>query len=343
MTSAQLNRPSLEHEPNSRTVTFNKRQLSLQNKYVVYFLTAVTLALPTIMISYNLQMPLEQVQGLTRYLPNATVTDPSRQTVVPIPQITVPKCLVFFHLPKCAGRSLIEFLESVALGVMNFTEQRTYVHKPADRNMKLTDLQANNTFTLGHFTTILFRDRPDFRDCFKLTVMREPVDRAISAFYFHGKNKYHLDRCLSAKSDHRACTYHWQYSNDMTRQLGGSRDRKWNTYFEHVINVPPSNGTDLENAKAALIKYFDLVCFMNDLPSCADSVLNAFHLNRSDARLTEGLSHMTATLKEKSFATKTRPNQLDNRSITLFRDANNLDLELYEWAVENIKMHDVID
>jgi hypothetical protein len=319
----------------SKQQSSDKHHARLCSKFLAYAVGVILLVLPSIMVSFNLQTPYEP--ALTHFdLPsvsaNITVAANMSRTLA-------PTCLVFLHLPKCGGRSLEQFLDSVALSTMGFKEQRTYVWGNLNKNLKVGDLQIDNTFTLGHFTPLLFQEQPKFRDCFKLTLLREPVDRAISAFFFHGKTSYQIDSCLQSPLTTRRCTYHWQYSNDMTRQLSGSRDRKWNAYFEPPIGVPPPNRTHLESAKRNLISDFDLVCFMDDLPSCANGVLDAFHLSRhkANANLTEGLSHMTATVKDPFFITKTRPKRLDNATMNKFVTANELDSELYHWAVDHFR------
>ena len=206
------------------------------------------------------------------------------------------------------------------------------------------------------------------------------MDRAISAFFFHGHRKKEIDRCLNAAAkvvkpsaelsernlkeyanhynktieihntsisqsqllhkvvEHERkserCRANWQYSNDMTRRLAGSSDHKWNTKAEHRYRLAQPDRGDLEDAKAKLITEFDVVCFMHDLPSCADQVLDAFQLSRNDENLGPGLSHMTSTADSK-FVTKTRPEELEENDMNRFREANLLDLELYDWAVKN--------
>ena len=284
--------------------------------------------------------------------------------------------MVFLHIPKSGGRSVASFLNAVA-EAMNFQQQRTYGNE--NKHLKISDLKVNQTITFGHFTTKIFDREPSFRQCFTITVLREPVDRAISAFFFHGHKKREIDPCLNAaakvvkpsastelsvrnlreyadhnETDHNAsnsenqwlhkvvhherksgrCRANWQYSNDMTRRLAGSSDNKWNTRAEHRYRLAQPDRGDLVDAKAKLMSEFDAVCFIHDLPSCADQVLNAFQLKRSDERLGPGLSHMTSVVDSK-FVTKTRPDELDEDDKIRFIEANLIDLELYDWAVQN--------
>lgn len=291
---------------------------------------------------------------------------------------SIPTCMVFLHIPKSGGRSVASFLKNVTLHVMNFTLQKTYGNDNVD--LQVSDLQVNNTLTLGHFTTLLFEEEPSFRQCFTMTVLREPVDRAISAFFYHGHKLDEIDRCLEAatnatkrwharrnltkrqyKNDTAAssrvkprrqdithkiagkrrarrhtdvCRSNWQYSNDSTRRLAGSRSIKWNTKAETKFGIPQPDRQHLKVAQMKLLKEFDLVCFTHDLPSCADKVMEAFRLQSRDERLSIGLSRMTASVDPK-FKTSSRPDKLDAEDMDKFRKANLLDTKLYDWALQN--------
>ncbi|KAL7461123.1 hypothetical protein ACHAXS_001552 [Conticribra weissflogii] len=116
---------------------------------------------------------------------------------------------------------------------------RQHRRSSVDENEILDNLSFNNTVTTGHFTTILFDKSLHSESCFKMTVLREPVSRAISAFFYH-KHNYprDVDSCLStgdvdtSRKGTRPCRLQWQYSNDMTRRLAGLPDTKWLTFLE---------------------------------------------------------------------------------------------------------------
>lgn len=93
-------------------------------------------------------------------------------------QASPPPCLVFLHVPKVGGRTVEEVLNKVA-EQMGFRLVNIY-SKDFTRPLKMV---ANGTVTTGHFTTALFDLNPNMTQCYAMTVLREPVDRAISAFF----------------------------------------------------------------------------------------------------------------------------------------------------------------
>jgi hypothetical protein len=86
----------------------------------------------------------------------------------------------------------------------------------------------------------------------------------------------------------------------------------------------------LADAKRNLKQYFDVVCFLYDLPSCANQILEAFQIDPSAAGI--DLSMMTES-KDTKFKTRSRPTKLEPDDMRKFQEANRLDLELYKWAM----------
>lgn len=93
-------------------------------------------------------------------------------------------------------------------------------------------------------------------------------------------------------------------------------------------------GTEhLARAKENLNKYFDAICFLDNLPSCADMVHKAFYSNQTVSGSLDAT--MMNVSKKNKFATRTRPNKLDDETMERFKSLNELDIELYNWALLN--------
>lgn len=269
----------------------------------------------------------------------------------------LPTCMVFLHIPKSGGRTVVSFLKNVT-AIMGFERQRIYGRK-GTRIKQPKDLRVNYTFTLGHFTSRIFREKPDLLGCFRITLLREPVDRAISAFFFHEHEYHDIDLCLNAMnvdennatnergdtSERRLPSFHasrtrcrsnWQYSNDMTRRLAGMNDTNWNTRNENKYHAAIPTHVHLTHAKTNLVKYFDLVCYMHELESCAMRIMQTFQIREVSDELQAALSHMTMN-KESKFKTKSRPDSLNDEDMRKFREANKIDSKLYDWALKNVQ------
>jgi hypothetical protein len=114
----------------------------------------------------------------------------------------------------------------------------------------------------------------------------------------------------------------------MTRYFAGPDDVPWKAYLPPNASV---NEAHLVDAKRKMKEYFDVVCFLHDLPSCANQILSAFQIDYTVAARID-LSGMT-TNKNSAFKTRERPNKLDSDSLLKFQNTNQLDLDLYNWAL----------
>lgn len=247
---------------------------------------------------------------------------------------SIPKCLVFLHIPKAGGRTLEVFWDQL-VEFVSLEETPYRVYSTVAANPEL--INPLNRRIFGHFTTRIFQLNPRLQQCFTMTILREPVDRAVSAYFFHGKTFNDLHKCF-AKSPlvrKQSCQYYWEYSNDMMRYFAPPREISWNSYYWGRKVVPLAKSEHLIQAKQNIQRYFDLVCFLEDLPACAQKILNAFQLhNNVDVDIDIDVS-MMRPLKNGTFGTNARPKTLDDDTWSKFQHANQLDIDLYQWARSN--------
>jgi hypothetical protein len=272
-------------------------------------------------------------QSMTYYLDTGAGID------APSVPSSIPTCVVNMHIPKVGGRTVGIFLTQVLMGgsALNFSKHRVY---GSDKDKMWPKNNTDRIFVQGHFSTEIFRVHPELQECFAMTVLRQPVDRAISAFFYHNHRPSQLDYCLSSERKKRIrCRNYWQYSNDMTLRLAGPKEIHWKSSIVSKLTaptVPRANESHLADAKRNLKKYFDVVCFLHDLPSCANQILETFQIDPSAAGI--GLSMMTER-KDNQYKTRTAPTELVQDDMRKFQEANHLDLELYNWALSTYSWH----
>lgn len=176
-----------------------------------------------------------------------------------------PRRILFDHIPKCAGSAINAYLQRHYPRRLVFSingqeplkSVETFRHLPASRRHAYALIK-------GHLAGYLFDDvHPN---CLKTTVLREPVDR-IASHYFYAKRTpihYLYDRIhregLSLR-DYVSSGLSHELSNHYTRHFSGlSR--------EEVEQAP-----DAAVAKAlASLRRYDLVGFQDDLPGFIENL-----------------------------------------------------------------------
>lgn len=101
-----------------------------------------------------------------------------------------PKKILFDHLPKCAGSSLNSFLKSHFPNRLIFCTDG-YHNAESVELFKSYPEPKRHSFALitGHRTNeLIFCASPE---CIKITVLRDPVERIISHYYYAKSNTFH--------------------------------------------------------------------------------------------------------------------------------------------------------
>ena len=108
-------------------------------------------------------------------------------------------CLVFYHVPKVGGTTTSRLLQSLARywnwTSYAWTDDRRPLTMAAQRNHHLNQGALHQ----GHVTPY-FAEKTHTQQCWTLTVLRHPVDRVISAFYYHGHASQEWPACLTSSN-----------------------------------------------------------------------------------------------------------------------------------------------
>jgi hypothetical protein len=263
------------------------------------------------------------------------------------PSPTTSDCIVFFHIPKAGGSSFNMFLNRVQetmgwkipnWGTYWFQHHRT---PPSELSVGETDkgsFTANSqVIHRGHLTPS-FLDFTSTQNCLTFTMLREPVDRVISAFYYHGHKTREWDTCLkhnNNSSNLSRCKHSHEYQNAVTRLF--SSNATWTSYDETPFAAEPKTldrAQHLLSAQQFLLNV-DLVCFLDNIDDCQRELLTLANLTQ---KIPIPAANAGESKKENVNTKRENVTLATRQAITL---ANELDIELYEWAVQQFQDSDI--
>jgi len=227
------------------------------------------------------------------------------------------KPVVFLHLPKTAGSSLRDHIKAnLNHGFMHYSKE-SWKALIRSKDMRSYDFFAGH-FNYGFHKLLEKRRVCDMR---QITMLRNPIERVISAYYYHGISKSWED-CI--KSGKGLCG---EYENDMVKRLSGLAPA--NGYDSRKLNkLIPYGSTSryhLEHAKINLHKLsaIGIVEYFEESLQCFNAIFgwegsNPIRVN--DSRDMRNYQR-PATL------------DMDPGIIALIYDYNRMDMELYNYAV----------
>lgn len=248
------------------------------------------------------------------------------------PTPTTFDCIVFFHIPKAGGSSFNMFLNKVQetmgwdmpnWGTYWFQHHTTPPSKLAASDKDKDLFMAYETVIHRGHLTPAFLEFTSTKKCLTFTMLREPIDRVISAFYYHGHRTIGWDYCLKNNTH---CKHSHEYQNGVTRLF--SSNATWTSYDEKPFAAETLDRKQHLLKAQQFLMNVDLVCFLDDIDNCKRNLLAA-------ANLTQRISIQAAESKKEN-VNKNRENvtAATRHAIKL---ANELDIELYDWAVQQFQ------
>jgi hypothetical protein len=239
-----------------------------------------------------------------------------------------PPVIIHLHIPKNAGTSLSRMMK-MKLGfwppanlVHHGTVLGYYYMKHADRVERLRGLTPQGARRLrfveahGGFGLHEFIPRP----CTYVTVLRQPLDRTVSSFYFQRqegliKPDLPIERWIYEDHPHRV----WYADNAQVRYLAGERGE--------IVDVPNGQCTAamLERAKQRLAKEFLLF----GLSERFDESMVLLRRRLGWRSCAYGRTNVTRRRR--------RVDELPVETLDLIRERNALDIDLYDWAAQRFQ------
>jgi type II secretory pathway pseudopilin PulG len=269
------------------------------------------------------QQRLEQYQQ--QHQQNETFEGFQRRRPVP----SQPDCIVAFHIPKTGGSSYKSFLYQVSRTMdWRMPEWYGYWNRYQDKSPSKLDrgtidkyMIREKAIHIGHLTPTFLKETAT-QNCLTVTMLREPVDRVVSAFYYHKHKTSEWESCLKHDTP---CRYAHEYQNDVTRRF--SSNVTWNSYNQEVYSAGKVDRERLERAQQFLMDT-DLVCFLDQFDDCKRELLAMANLT--------GTVPSSAGPKDTINVGKKREN-ITAATRSKIELVNSLDIELYEWAVQQFR------
>lgn len=200
-----------------------------------------------------------------------------------------PKPVFFDHLPKCAGSSLRVHIER------QYSTHRIFetVEKNQKKNtaqFKLLPLKKKRKYTAvyGHAIRPLLKEIRD--DMIRITIFRNPIDRAISLYFYIKRTPHHRlyssitdnnislkDFCAEKHNILQVRNWYVKYFSGLSyEQINKQSDYAVNLAFKNIMNDYDLIG--FQNEYNAFIKHLDAIAGFQ--PSKEDSMVRNATANR---------------------------------------------------------------
>ncbi len=229
------------------------------------------------------------------------------------------RTLIFLHVPKAGGNSLIEYL------LPNFPEHERFdINEGLDYAARLNELaglpieqKASLRLVYGHLPFGVHGNLPN--QCRYFTVLRHPIDRVASHYFFVREQPNHPlhGRVVSGNlslAEYAVSGLSGELNDGMTRLLSGRPDS------DSLRGHAPCQPDELERAIDHLERHFDVVGLLEQIDSTF-KLLSAVYGWPSSRAAVRNRTKSRRAVESLSAA---------ERDAILSK--NQLDLHLYQWA-----------
>ena len=227
--------------------------------------------------------------------------------------------IVFDHLPKCAGTALNVYLMSHYPRRKIFVIDGVHSHASVERFKMMSERRRHRyDLVIGHYANELF----DFvhPDCLKITVLREPIDRIVSHYYYVVSREKHY---LHQQVKERHIGLEAYADPDLSPELSNW----YTTHFSGCTLSAAHKEPDavVDKALSVLSRQYDIVGFLDEFDQFIRRLKQA-------AMLTNEYTDVKVNV------TGERPgvNGISQRARESIASANQLDITLYRLAKERL-------
>jgi len=222
-----------------------------------------------------------------------------------------PRKVLFDHLPKCGGASLNRYLGT---------------HYPRRKTFSLDG--QNPSLSVNKFKSLSERDRYGYDlikghlahelldyiypECLKVTVLREPLDRIISHYYYAKRTPSHY---LYSKIHQSGMGLEEYATSNLSDEL-----RNWyTTHFSGLSldDVERRPEESIAKALEVILKRYDIVGFVDNFSSFLETL-------RSQAKLRDAYKERVNVTQERE-----KLSHIEESVMNKIREVNKIDIVLY--------------
>ncbi len=231
-----------------------------------------------------------------------------------------PRKLLFDHIPKCGGSSLNAYLEMNYLRRKTFSIDGSNTAASVDKFKNLSQHKRHGyDLVKGHGAhELLDYVHPE---CLKVTVLREPVDRIISHYYYAKRTRAHY---LYTKIHRSEMSLEDYATSDLSDEL---RNRYTTSFSGLEVNdAEQSPGESITKAVDVALKRYDIIGLLGNFSLFTETLRNRANLRYEYQNRKVNVSQERPSV-----------NNVEQSTISKIEQVNHLDVAVYR------KIKDAID
>ncbi|MCC9601113.1 sulfotransferase family protein [Stieleria sp. JC731] len=223
-----------------------------------------------------------------------------------------PAKIAFDHLPKCGGSSLNHFLESNFLWRQTFSTCGSFPRTSIEKFHSLSEQQRQSYRLIkGHLVNQLFGLISD--DFLKITILRDPVDRIVSHYFYVKRRPTHY---LYPRIEKEAISLEEFVSLGLSDELSNWYTLHFSGWSETAASENPKGAVDA--AFSSVVNTYNVVGFLDRYDrfvECLQSIANLVVPNSG------GKKNVTSG--------RVSVKQLEAKTRDVIQEHNEMDTELY--------------
>ena len=236
------------------------------------------------------------------------------------PPSSQPKKILFDHLPKCGGSSLNAYL------IAGFSNQKRFTIDGANPSTSVEEFKAlpeeiryEYSLINGHLANRLIEYANP--ECLKVTILREPVERIISLYYYIKKSEIHF---LHSKLIEANMSLEEYVTSDLSNAA-----KNWYTSHFSALSVKHIDQNPKESvAKAVdnLFSKYDIIGLLSEYDAFIQSLKRHANLKTKYDNIKQNVTEGRPTPEEISPTTR-----------KTIEEINYIDLDFYKKVTEKLK------